>query len=118
MKTSGIRSVTTLTDHSLENFMSVMATKSYQMEMIKNEKETRKRMYHQSLRGYTINSGQYDIQPMIGGSITVGGGRILGVKEDYEVNDECKNDVQEGEIACGKIIVILWEEEGVNTSKL
>ena len=95
-----------------------MGRKSTQMKMIKNEKETRKRMFHHSLRCFAINSGKFDIQPMIGGSSLVGGGRILGVKKDYEVNDECKNDVQEGEIACGKIIVILWEEEGVNTSKL
>ena len=89
-----------------------MRTKSTQMEMIKNEKETRKRMYHQSLWCYAINSGQYDIQPMIGGSITVGGGRILGIKEDYEVNDDSKKNVEEGETACGKIIVTFWEDEG------
>ena len=88
MDTSGTRSVTKLTDHSSENFIFRIGRKNNQMEMIKNEKETRKRMFHHSLRYFAINSGKFDIQPMIGGSSLVGGGRILGVKKDYEVNDE------------------------------
>ena len=36
----------------------------------------------------------------------------MGIKEDYEVKDECKNDVEEGKTACRKIIVTLWKKEG------
>ena len=38
-------------------------------------------------RWNAINSGQYDMQPMVGGSVVLGGERVLGKKEDYGKSD-------------------------------
>ena len=59
-------------------------------------------------RWNAINSGQYDMQPMVGGSVVLGGGRVLGKKEDYENNDRGSVSPLKEEVAPPKMIVTFW----------
>ena len=57
-----------------------------------------------------INNGQFDMQPMVGGSVVLGGGRVLGKKEDYENNDRGSAIPCKEEVAPPKMIVTFWSE--------
>ena len=51
------------------------------------------------------------MQPMVGGSFVLGGGRVLGNKEDYKNNDQGTIDSDNEEIVSTQMIVTFWRDE-------
>ena len=48
---------------------------------------------------------------MVGGSVVLGGGRVLGKKDDYENNDRGSAIPCKEEVAPPKMIVTFWSEK-------
>ena len=78
--------------------------------MVKDIQALRKDIHHSATHCVAINSGLFEIKPMKGGSNLEGGEIILGIKEDYEENDEYKTAFGREEAKLSQIVVIFWKK--------
>ena len=91
--------------------MNLMKKDGRRSGLFKLRQEEYKSVLTNGSRWNAINSGQYDMQPMVGGSVVLGGGRVLGKKEDYENNDRGSSTPSKEEVAPRKMIVTFWSKK-------
>ena len=76
---------TPIENENYEKYLAIMNTAkkhSIFTELLKEEQKKQEVVMTNAIRCHAINSGQYDMHPMAVGSFVLGGGRVLGNKED------------------------------------